>query len=284
MQQVGHQASASMRAGVALQLFLSHLLAGGLALALCWLLLAAGISLAPAGVLAALAAAALGLLLTANLQYGLALLEVALRRFAQGLPSERVLGRRWPLTSLFAHFDGLAKQMKALSRNEALMTDFREQMLHQAREAAALEERNRIARDLHDSIKQQIFSISMSAAAARAPWQESEQDAREALDDIQRSAKEAQVEMLALLQQLRASPLEHTDLNAALRTQAEALGYRTGARVQVALAELPPVERLPANAQRPSSASCRRPSRTSRATRVPGWSISLSLRRVRRLC
>lgn len=51
------------------------------------------------------------------------------------------------------------------------MVDVREQALQQDREAAALAERNRIARDLHASIKQHIFGINASAAAARAYWQ-----------------------------------------------------------------------------------------------------------------
>ncbi|GCE29341.1 hypothetical protein KDA_48250 [Dictyobacter alpinus] len=186
---------------------------------------------------------------TANLQYSLSLLEVALVRFVEGLPIECFVGWRWPLSPLFTLLDALTVQTKALIRNEDLMREFREQLLRQEREAAALEERNRIARDLHDSIKQQLFGISMSAAAVKTHWHRSTQDAEEALEDIQRSAKEAQVEMVALLQQLRASPLENTNLANALQTQAQALGYRTGAQVQVTIEELPPTDRLPATAQ-----------------------------------
>lgn len=121
----------------------------------------------------------------------------------------------------------------------------REQALQQAREAAALAERNRIARDLHDSIKQQIFGINASAAAARAYWQrENMEGVRAAVEDIERSAEGAQVEMQALLQQLRPAPLENTSLLEALHTQAQALGFRTGARVEVDLAALPEQDRF----------------------------------------
>src|SRR5438309_1132448 len=46
----------------------------------------------------------------------------------------------------------------------------RARWLQQVEEAAAQEERNRLARDLHDSIKQQIFSMQVSSAAAEARW------------------------------------------------------------------------------------------------------------------
>lgn len=50
------------------------------------------------------------------------------------------------------------------------MEETRQAWLRQVSEAAAQEEMNRLARDLHDSIKQQIFSIHISAAAAQARW------------------------------------------------------------------------------------------------------------------
>ncbi len=68
--------------------------------------------------------------------------------------------------------------------------------------------------------------------------------AREAVGDIERSAQGAQVEMQALLQQLRPASLDNTSLLEALHTQAQALGLRTGARVEVDLAALPEQDRL----------------------------------------
>ena len=122
---------------------------------------------------------------------------------------------------------------------------FREEALRQASEAATREERNRMARELHDSIKQQLFSIGVSAAAARARGGAD----NAALDDIERGAREAQVEMNALLQQLRPAPLENVGLVEALREQGEALGYRTGAEVSVSVGALPSEDRLPPRAQ-----------------------------------
>lgn len=115
----------------------------------------------------------------------------------------------------------------------------------QAPSAAAREERRRLARDLHDSIKQQLFSVKMSAAAAEARWDGDPAGARTALADIRRSAQAAMVEMQALLKQLRPETVVTEGLVEALREQAEALGYRTGAAVHFELGELPGEERLP---------------------------------------
>lgn len=125
----------------------------------------------------------------------------------------------------------LANQQKAISAN------------------AAQEERNRIARDLHDSIKQQLFNIAVSAAAVRKRWQSDPDGAVAALDDVQESARAAMVEMNAMLMQLSPAPLEKTGLVEALREQCQALAYRTGAQVNTAFGNLPPEEELPLGTQ-----------------------------------
>ena len=115
--------------------------------------------------------------------------------------------------------------------------------------AAVQQERNRLARDLHDSIKQQIFTIGVSAAASQARWESDPSGARSALDDVRGSAHEAMVEMEAMLQHLRPAPLETTGLVEALRKQCEALKYRTGAQVTTEFMDLPGNDRVPSGTQ-----------------------------------
>jgi signal transduction histidine kinase len=121
--------------------------------------------------------------------------------------------------------------------------------LEEIRESAAQQERNRIARDLHDSIKQQLFSIRLSSAAAEERWESDPPGARSALIDVRRNAHAAMVEMQAMLAQLRPEPLAAAGLVEALREQCEALGYRSGARVDFDLGDLPPDNRLPPGTQ-----------------------------------
>lgn len=107
------------------------------------------------------------------------------------------------------------------------------------REAAAQEERNRLARELHDTIKQQLFSIGVTAAAAEARWETDPAGAREAVGEIRALAGEAQVEMRALLTQLRPAPVATIGLLAALREQLDALAYRAEVEVEADLRPLP---------------------------------------------
>jgi signal transduction histidine kinase len=116
----------------------------------------------------------------------------------------------------------------------------RSQYEQKIRQAAAQEERNRLARDLHDSIKQQIFAIQTAAAAAEIRIEGDAPAARDAISQIRSAAREAMTEMEVMLDQLRAEPLENTGLIAALKKLCESIGFRTGAHVEFQLGAIPP--------------------------------------------
>jgi|WetSurMetagenome_2_1015567.scaffolds.fasta_scaffold18074_4 signal transduction histidine kinase len=140
------------------------------------------------------------------------------------------------------------------------------------REAASQEERHRLARDLHDSIKQQIFVMHTAAATAQARFDTDPDGARAAIEQVRGSAREAMTEMEAMLDQLRAAPLENTGLVESLKKQCEALRFRTGADVQLSVGELPPSETLPVGSQqvilRVAQEALANVGRHARATRV----------------
>jgi len=115
----------------------------------------------------------------------------------------------------------------------------------QMRQAGAQEERNRLARDLHDSIKQQIFVIQTAAATVQTRIDSDRSGADAALDQIRNSARDAMTEMEVMMDNLRSVPLENTSLIEALKKQCEALGHRTGAQVDFQLGEMPANEMLP---------------------------------------
>lgn len=162
------------------------------------------------------------------------------------MPGRFIFGAAWSVVGIAWSSRYYYARLRARERE---VRDLRENLLARARDTAAQQERNRLARELHDSIKQQIFSISMSSAAVQARWDTDPQGARDALDDVRRSAQEAMAEMNALLQQLSPAPLEKVGLVQALREQCEALGYRTDADVTMAFGEFPPDDRLPMGAQ-----------------------------------
>lgn len=230
--------------GLTLQLASSYLLVGVFELIVLHWFSAFGMTPALIVVLTLLSGVGLGLLTTANIQYHLFTLYLSLTRVAEGqkVDFSQATFQHWPLRPLF-------RALISLVRKEELVHGYHEQLLQQTSEAAALEERNRLARELHDSIKQQLFSIRMSAIAAKAHVQRNQAGAQTAIDDIQKSANEAQVEMQALLQQLRSVALEHTTLIEAVQTQALALEYRSGAQTEIKIATLPTTDRCPATMQ-----------------------------------
>jgi signal transduction histidine kinase len=150
------------------------------------------------------------------------------------------------LGSLDRHQPGESMGMTTLFGNRAhASTDrLRSTYEQQIREAASQEERNRLARDLHDSIKQQVFAIQTAAATAQVRFDRDSAGAKAALDQVRHSAREAMIETEAMLDQLRSAPLENVGLVEALRKQCEALGFRTGARVEFKAGTLPPSKAL----------------------------------------
>jgi signal transduction histidine kinase len=116
------------------------------------------------------------------------------------------------------------------------------------REVARREERARLARDLHDAVKQQLFVIQTAAATAQARLDGDPVGAREAVGHVRSAAREATTEMEALLDELQGAPLENTGLVETLKKQCEALALRTGSEVIFHPGTLPPAGSLPPGA------------------------------------
>ncbi len=100
-------------------------------------------------------------------------------------------------------------------------------------ELAALEERNRLARDLHDSVKQQIFATAMQVGTARALWERNPAEARLHLSEAEGLVRQAQQELTVLIQELRPAALEGKGLVTALRDYIDSWSRRSGITVEV---------------------------------------------------
>lgn len=105
-----------------------------------------------------------------------------------------------------------------------------------AQEAAVLEERSRLARDLHDSISQQLFSMTLTAQAARAQLSKNPERTGAQLERLQETATAALTEMRALIFQLRPPGLAEQGLSGALQRYVAALGRREGLAVNLSIA------------------------------------------------
>lgn len=103
------------------------------------------------------------------------------------------------------------------------------QNLLQARQALATsEERNRLARDLHDSVKQQVFAVGMQIGATKVLLKRDVEAAEVRLNEADKLVRQAQQELTSLIRELRPAALEGKSLVAALRELAVQWAQQTG--------------------------------------------------------
>ncbi|QNK59629.1 sensor histidine kinase [Paenibacillus sp. PAMC21692] len=88
---------------------------------------------------------------------------------------------------------------------------------------AVIEERQRLARELHDAVSQQLFAISMTATAVSRTIERDWERAKRQVQLIEEMAAVAQSEMRALLLHLRPVHLEGKNLGQALKALIEEL-------------------------------------------------------------
>jgi len=92
-------------------------------------------------------------------------------------------------------------------------------LYERSREMAVLEERNRMARELHDSVTQSLFSIDLHARAIATLQKRDLQRAEENVQQLRQITHDTLQEMRSLIFDLRASALEDIGLVPALRQQ-----------------------------------------------------------------
>jgi PAS domain S-box-containing protein len=105
-------------------------------------------------------------------------------------------------------------------------------LLAAARQKVTLEERQRLARELHDSVSQSLYAIQLGATMARERLEQDPAGVAQPIDHIKRLAEASQAEMRALIFALRPEALETEGLVAALNRQIEALRARHGIAAQ----------------------------------------------------
>jgi signal transduction histidine kinase len=113
--------------------------------------------------------------------------------------------------------------------NQAAMAIEHARLQHQAEQIAVLEERQRLARDMHDSVTQSLYSVTLYAnAAALALAAGKGEVAAEYLSELQATAQEGMRDMRLLIFQLHPPVLEAEGLVAALQARLAAVEERGG--------------------------------------------------------
>ncbi|MEC0253847.1 sensor histidine kinase [Paenibacillus lautus] len=95
-------------------------------------------------------------------------------------------------------------------------------------ELATWEERNRMARDLHDSVKQQLFAVSIWVNTSKSLIGRDDDTARSHLSEAETLISLTQRELNALIHELRPAALEGIDLAHALEDYAHTWQQQTG--------------------------------------------------------
>jgi NarL family two-component system sensor histidine kinase LiaS len=156
-------------------------------------------------------------------------LVVAVTRFANGDYTQRVqVSRPDEVGQLEEQFNRMAQQLvESIAQRQGL-----------AEQNARLAERARLARDLHDSVKQQVFAISMQLGAGLALLEQKPKIARPHLVEAENLAYHVQQELALLIQELRPLALQDKELAVALQEYIATWSRQSGIRADLRVADV----------------------------------------------
>ncbi len=170
--------------------------------------------------LATLLGTVTGILISRNLVRRLNRIARAASAWSRGEFQVVVWDRsRDELGQLAGDLNGMAEQLKSLlSARQAL---------------AVVEERNRLARELHDSVKQHMFTSALLVRAARKLFPRDPEGAQQHLIQAEELSEQVQQELSAAIQALRPAVLEDLGLAMVLQDYARDWSQRVGIVVDV---------------------------------------------------
>ncbi len=155
------------------------------------------------------------------------------------LPDGRVAQTEVAMTGTVVdgRFAGAHGSVRDISERERLEGDLRSQ----AAELAASQERAHLARELHDSVTQALFSMGLTLRTLELLLASDPEKAKDKLVELRELQKDALAEMRTLIFELRPSSLESDGLVQALKTHTTAVQRRTGLVIVV---DAEPIDRL----------------------------------------
>jgi PAS domain S-box-containing protein len=156
------------------------------------------------------------------------------------LPDGRIAQTEVAMTGTVVdgRFAGAHGSVRDISERERLEGGLRSQ----AAELAASQERAHLARELHDSVTQALFSMGLTLRTLELLLASDPEKAKEKLVELRELQKDALAEMRTLIFELRPSSLESDGLVQALKTHTTAVQRRTGLVIVV---DAEPIDRLP---------------------------------------
>jgi signal transduction histidine kinase len=129
--------------------------------------------------------------------------------------------------------DTSGDEVGQLARRLNRMAEQLQNLLQTRQRLTSLEERNRLARDLHDSVKQHIFVAGLQVGAAKIQLGQREIAVQQRLGEAEGILQQVQQELATLIHELRPVVVEEKGLNAALQALAAQLDRQTGIAVSI---------------------------------------------------
>jgi len=127
----------------------------------------------------------------------------------------------------------LTAEIAAYQQSAVTVANENARLLEQAKESAASEERTRLARDLHDSVTQTLYSASLIAQVLPAIWQRNPSEGARNLIKLRQLVRGALAEMRTLLFELRPAALEAANLGVLIQQLGDVLTGHTRIPVTV---------------------------------------------------
>jgi signal transduction histidine kinase len=132
-------------------------------------------------------------------------------------------------------FDESDQQLIEMLSVHAALAIEKANLYERSRELSIVEERNRLARELHDSVTQKLFGLTLTAEAAATVIDRDPDEARAQLRRLQELAREAMEELRSLIFELRPPEAESEGLATALRKHVDVLRSVHGDEVALSL-------------------------------------------------
>lgn len=161
-------------------------------------------------------------------------------RIARGEMSYRLpVGRPDEIGVLEEQLNQMAGYLEQAVGQLSRLAEQNRRLAEEAGRLSALEERARLARDLHDTVNQQLFVLSLRAAAARKKLEKTGGEGAAPmvaeLNALEELARQAHSQTRELILQLRPTTLEQQGLGPALEEYVKAAGVKESWQVETAI-------------------------------------------------
>lgn len=183
--------------------------------------------------------------IVADLQQQPDVRETAMRANVSGFVGAPIILRKKVIgfINVFSHESGYftehnAERLLAFAELAAIAIQ-NARLYQKSQELAAVEERQRLARDLHDSVSQSLFSCRTMAETALRRWDRDPQRARELMEEVHQMTMTALSEMRILLLELRPSALTQVSLKQLFDQYLKPIEDRKQYELSITIADIP---------------------------------------------